>query len=63
MAIKEFKKSHKLKISRLKGGYSASVMFVLSLCLKDLDMCVREKKTLLGINQASEEFIWIWQNL
>ena len=40
----EFKKMRELKISKLKGGYSANAMLVFNSWLKDIKMCIQEWK-------------------
>ena len=40
----EFKKMREPKISKLKGGYSANAMLVFNSWLKDIKMCVQERK-------------------
>ena len=44
LAAEEFRKICKLKIQKLKGGYSANAMLVFNSWLKDIEMCVRERK-------------------
>ena len=44
LAAEEFRKIHKPKIQKLKGGYSANAMLVFNSWLKDIEMCVRERK-------------------
>ena len=43
LVAEEFRKICKLKIQKLKGGYSANAMLVFNLWLKDIEMCVKEK--------------------
>ena len=40
MAVQELRKIHKLKISKLKGGYLANITFIFNIWLKDNDMHV-----------------------
>ena len=44
LAAEEFRKIHEPKIQKLKGGYSANAMLVFNSWLKDIEMCVRERK-------------------
>ena len=44
LAAEEFRKICKPKIQKLKGGYSANAMLVFNSWLKDIEMCVRERK-------------------
>ena len=44
LVAEEFRKIHEPKIQKLKGGYSANAMLVFNSCLKDIEMCVRERK-------------------
>ena len=44
LAAEEFRKIRKPKIQKLKGGYSANAMLVFNSWLKDIEMCVRERK-------------------
>ena len=44
LAAEEFRKICKPKIQKLKGGYSASAMVIFNSWLKDIEMCVRERK-------------------
>ena len=43
-AAEEFRKICKPKIQKLKGRYSANAMLVFNSWLKDIEMCVRERK-------------------
>ena len=40
VAAQEFKKIHESKISKLKGGYSATATLIFNGWIKDIDMCV-----------------------
>ena len=40
----EFRKIHEPKIQKLKGRYSANTMLVFNSWLKDIEMCVKERK-------------------
>ena len=44
LAAEEFRKIRELKIQKLKGGYTANAMLVFNSWLKDIEMCVRERK-------------------
>ena len=44
LAAEEFRKIREPKIQKLKGGYSANAMLVFNSWLKDIEMCVRERK-------------------
>ena len=44
LVAEEFRKIHEPKIQKLKGGYSANAMLVFNSWLKDIEMCVRERK-------------------
>ena len=44
LVAEEFRKIHEPKIQKLKGGYSANTMLVFNSWLKDIKMCVRERK-------------------
>ena len=44
LVAEEFRKSHEPKIQKLKGRYSANAMLVFNSWLKDIEMCVRERK-------------------
>ena len=44
LAAEEFRKICEPKIQKLKGGYSANAMLVFNSWLKDIEMCVRERK-------------------
>ena len=44
LAGEEFRKICKPKIQKLKGGYSSNAMLVFNSWLKDVEMCVRERK-------------------
>ena len=44
LAAEEFRKIHEPKIQNLKGRYSANAMLVFNSWLKDIEMCVRERK-------------------
>ena len=42
VAAQEFNKICELKISKLKGGYSANASLIFKSWLKDIDMCVQD---------------------
>ena len=44
IVAEEFKKIRELKISKLKGGYSANAMLVFNSWLKDIKMCIQEQR-------------------
>ena len=44
LTAEEFRKICKPKIQQLKGGYSANAMLVFNSWLKDIEMCVKERK-------------------
>ena len=44
LVAEEFRKIRKPKIQKLKGRYSANAMLVFNSGLKDIEMCVRERK-------------------
>ena len=44
LASEEFGKICKPKIQKLKGGHSANAMLVFTSWLKDIEMCVKERK-------------------
>ena len=44
LAAEEFRKICKLKIQKLKGGYSVNAMLVFNSWLKDIEMCIKERK-------------------
>ena len=44
LAAEEFRKIREPKIQKLKGRYSANAMLVFNSWLKDIEMCVRERK-------------------
>ena len=44
LVTEEFQKISKPKIQKLKGEYSANVIFVFNSWLKDVEICVREQK-------------------
>ena len=44
LAAEEFRKTCKPKIQKLKGRYSANAMLIFNSWLKDIEMCVRERK-------------------
>ena len=44
LAAEEFRKICDPKIQKLKGGYSANAMLVFNSWLKDIEMCVKERK-------------------
>ena len=44
LAAEEFRKICKPKIQKLKGRYSANAMLVFNSWLKDIEMCVKERK-------------------
>ena len=44
LVAEEFRKIREPKIQKLKGGYSANAMLVFNSWLKDIEMCVRERK-------------------
>ena len=44
LVAEEFRKIREPKIQKLKGRYSANAMLVFNSWLKDIEMCVRERK-------------------
>ena len=44
LMAEEFRKICKQKIQKLKGGYSANTMLVFNSWLKDIEMCMKERK-------------------
>ena len=44
LVAEEFRKIHEPKIQKLKGGYSANAMPVFNSWLKDIEICVKERK-------------------
>ena len=44
LVAEEFRKIREPKIQKLRGGYSANAMLVFNSWLKDIEMCVRERK-------------------
>ena len=57
LAAEEFRKICKLKIQKLKGGYSANTMLVFNSWLKDIEMCIKEQKlTNMGAVQLIKDY-------